>query len=118
MGTLRITTSVVNNMWQLEFAMEGTLDFPGDIFLYENTGTGLGPYFGVCSLSDYRKFQTYVNGVDIPVFGNKFIKHTIGVLTFAITEDPLVVKEKVIKDVKAFKAAYNAGQFSTTSTVI
>jgi hypothetical protein len=115
MSILRIITSVVDNKWKLEMNLEPGAIIPTDIFLYDNLGTGLGEYFGVCSAQDYKKYQTFQQGVDIPVFGNKYLKHNVGIFTFNIERDPLIIKGKVIADVKSFKETFNMGQ-STTST--
>lgn len=120
MGTLRIKTSVVENMWNLEMELvqEQGSTLPRDIFLYENTGSGLGEYVGVCSLQDFRKYQAHQVGVNIAVFGNKYIKHTVGLLKFNIERDPQPIKDKIIADVKAFKQTYNLGQSSTSTHMI
>lgn len=118
MSTLVITTTVEDNNWILTFSITEPSDFPRDIFIFENTGTGIGEYQGVCSLIDYSRFQTYSVGVNIPIFGNKFVKYTQGVMTFPIDVDPTPVRAKILADVRAFKAAYTAGASSTNTYTI
>jgi len=113
MSTLAITTTIEDNMWMLSFSLNEPSDIPRDIFIFENTGTGIGEYQGVCSLTDYGRFQTYVSGVDIPVFGTKFVKYDQGILIFPIERDPAPIRAKILSDVRAFKAAYISGSSST-----
>ena len=116
--TINIITSVVDNQWNLEFSLNEDADIPRDVFIFENTGSGIANYQGVCSLGDFRRFQTHVPGVDVPIFGNKYLKYSTGFLAFPIEKDPKLIKDKIIADVKAFKAAYTSGESSSETSVI
>lgn len=112
---LKIVTSISENNWQLEFSLNDNPEIPRDIFMFENLGEGLGQYQGVCTLNDYKKLQTYSPGVSIPVFGNKFLKYSIGKLSFPININPQLIRDKITADVKTFKAAFLASQNVTTN---
>lgn len=113
-----IKTSIKDNNWLLEFELNNDADIPTDIFMFINTGAGLGEYQGVCTLVDYRKLQTHVPGTDIPVFGNKFLKYNKGTMTFSIDIDPRTIKDKIVSDIKSFKAAYTQGSYSSENITI
>ena len=50
---------------------------PQAVFIYENKGTlELGLYQGVCSFEELQRLQVW-SGQIIPVFGNRFVRHTI-----------------------------------------
>lgn len=115
MINLQIKTTILNNKWVLEFELDQGSTIPRDIFIFENLGGSLGEYQGVCSLEDYRRFQTYVVGGNIPVFGNKFLKYDKGTMSFSIDIDPAPIKAKIVSDLKAFKAAFSTGESTTDS---
>jgi hypothetical protein len=115
MINLEIITKIENNMWVLEFQLNLDSTIPRDIFVFENTGAGIGEYQGVCTLEDYRRFQTHTPGAPIGIFGNKFLKYSQGTKTFSIDVDPEPVRAKIVDDVKTFKAAYLTGETSTAN---
>lgn len=116
MINLEVKTTILNNKWVLEFELNLDATIPRDIFVYENLGGGqLGEYQGVCTLEDYRRFQTYVIGGNIPAFGNKFVKYSKGVKSFSIDIDPIQIKAKIVDDIKTFKASFLIGESSTTN---
>lgn len=115
MINLEIITTIEDNFWVLEFQLNQESTIPRDIFIFENTGNGIGEYQGVCTLEDYRRFQTYVVGGNISVFGNKFVKYEKGLMRFSIDIDPTPIRAKIVADIKAFKAAYLIGNSTTTN---
>lgn len=115
MSTLTITSNIYAGNYVVEGYVTSTGDIPDDIFMYENTGAGLGAYQGVCSLADYKRMQTYA-GTPIPVFGNKFIKHNRANLIFDLTHSLVTIKTNLTDDVKAFKIEYQAEQTTSTTT--
>lgn len=115
MITLEMVTKIENNMWVLEFQLNIDATIPRDIFIFENTGSGIGEYQGVCTLEDYRRFQTHTPGAPIGVFGNKFLKYSQGTMIFSIDVDPSPIRTKIVNDVKTFKTAYLTGESSTTN---
>ena len=117
-STLLITTSVVGYEYVITSTMSSD-ELPVDIFMYENTGTELGDYQGVCTLEEYKRLQSYI-GADIPIFGNKFLKWNQAIvhIPFSAGIDPSTVSNKLVLDVKAFKIAYLASQNSTQTIII
>jgi hypothetical protein len=104
--TLNIVTSTDNTDWILTFSLVSPADIPLDIFVYLNTGTGLGQYQTICAVSDYLKIQQYTPGVNVPIFGNQFLKHTIGVLTAPLSTNVVSLRSKLVADVTAFKTGW------------
>lgn len=94
-GTTRIITCVVN----------GGADIPSDIFLYENDNGVPGTFFAVCALSDYQRFQTYT-GTPIPVFGNKYVKQTLGQKELDVNIDYSTVAPTFVQNCTDFRNAY------------
>lgn len=115
--TLTIVTSVENDKWKLEMSLNEAADIPRDIFLYENTGAGLGEYQTICSFQDYAKFQKHEANVNVPVFGNKYLKHTVGILYAPLDYNLTTLRAKLTKDVKDFKAAYMTSTSSVTVAI-
>lgn len=107
--SINLSTSVSGSIWSIQGSVVSGADIPTDIFMYENTGTGLGDYIGVCTLQDYKRIQTYQPEVDIAVFGNKYLKHTQLNRTLALEKDPKLITDKIITDVKTFRAEFLAG---------
>lgn len=112
-SSLSINTSVVESEYVINAVLTST-DIPVDIFMYENTGDGLGAYQGVCTLQEYKRLQFYA-GVDIPVFGNKFLRWNQAVIHVPLSSNitPTSVSDKLVLDVRTFKTTYLATQSST-----
>lgn len=72
-ANLTITKSIEDGKWSIYMVVANGADIPSDIFLYTNNDGVLGDFVAVCSLADYLRFRTYM-GVNIPVFGNKYLK--------------------------------------------
>ena len=116
MSTLTTTTTITNDEYLIQASVTSTGDIPPDVFLYENLGTTvLGSYQAVCSLDDYRRVQTFT-GIAIPIFANKYVKYTSGLIHVPLGRDPVPVVNKVIADVKSFKTAYLAASSTTVTT--
>ena len=112
MSNLTVEISIVNGNYQITAHVTSTGDMPADIFMYENVGsTILGQYQGVCTLEEYKSLQTF-SGAAIPSFGNRFVKTSSLIMSFPLSTDAVSIKTKIIKDVKAFKAAYDAAATS------
>lgn len=118
MSNLQIITSIKNNSWVLEFELAIDATTPRDIFLFENKGETLGEYQGVCTIEDYRRFQTFTEGISIPVFANKFLKYYKGLMIFSLDNDPDPIRKKIVADVKSFNLAYTTGNTSTSVYVV
>lgn len=70
-------------------------NLPGEIFVYENTGTtALGAYVGVCNLDELSRLQVYSASAAIPKFANKYIRHNTAKILLGLTEDhtPYITK--------------------------
>ena len=115
---LLVTTSVENNLWKIVFSITSSNEITLDIFVWENLGTGLGTYMTVATLKDYKAMQTYQVGVDVPVFGNKFLKHTTGILTAPLTYNLEDLVDKIVADVTAFKQEFLTSSNSTQNITI
>lgn len=116
-ATLSISKAIEGGNWKLT-AVVTLGDIPTDVFMYENTGTGLGDYVGVCALSDYMRIQTHSPGTNVPLFGNKFLKFSTGIILVPLSSDPQVTIDKVIADVRAFRVSYQAAPGSSQVIVI
>ena len=116
-ATVSLTKAVEGQFWKVT-ALITAGDIPADIFMYENTGEGLGDYFGVCSLTDYQRIQTHSPGIDVPLFGNKFLKFSTGIVKVPLSENVQVTIDKIVADVRAFRLAYLAAPGSTQVVVI
>lgn len=105
--SLSVTVSVSEEKYLVSANITST-DIPVNIFLYENNGTGLGDYIGVCSLQEYLKVQDYVPGTPTPLFGNKLLKTTYVSKSIPLTSDPQAVADNIAAGCKGFKAEYAA----------
>jgi len=107
-GTWQITASLLPG---------GTL--PRDIFTWTNTGTSeLGQYQGVCNLQEYQRFQTFSGTPVTPVFGNRFVKYTKGVISNIPSSKLTQVKNCIIAEVQALSSAFETAGTNTTITNI
>lgn len=116
-ATLSINKEIDGPDWKITVTVTAG-DTPPDIFLYGNTGTGLGSYIGVCSLNDYKRIRTHVPDTETPVFGNKFLKFTQGIARVPLSENVQATIDKIVADVRAFRIAYLAAPGSTQVVVI
>jgi len=63
-------------------------NLPGEIFIYENTGTTtLGEYIGICNLDELSRLQVYNSSTAIPKFANKYLRHNTAKILLSLTED-------------------------------
>lgn len=116
-NTLEVTTTLVNDHWNISAQLGSGETIPRDIFIYENTGTtSLGTFFGTCNISDLTKFQVYT-GEAIPIFGNRYLRHDIANISVYKQEDLAGVVEVLLKNVTNFKLAYLSTS-STTQTFV
>ena len=116
-ATISATKAIEGDLWKITLVVTSG-DIPADIFMYENTGHGLGDYVGVCSINDYRRMQTHVPNVDVALFGNKFLKYSQGVKLIPLSLDPQATIDKMVVDIKTFRTAFLAAPGSTQIVVI
>jgi hypothetical protein len=109
---VEITKQISDGSWVVSVTVLSGSDLPNDVFAYENTGTGLGPYFGVVSLPEYERLSRW-EGVPVPIFGNKYLKDTSARVAIPLSTDPTLVIDKITKDLRAFRAAFLAVYSST-----
>lgn len=103
-----ISTSIqVNdNSYLIQASIGSGSDIPIDIFVYENLGTQLGEYIGVCSIQQWINLTGYSPGEEIPVFGNRYVKQTSVAKTIPITSNPQAVVDNIVKDITDFRTKY------------
>lgn len=111
---LNLTTTLYNDYYLVEVEIDTNSGFPKDIFMYENTGAGLGEYQGVCTLGEFKRLVTFQE-IPIPIFGNKILKYVKGSVKVPLDNDVSAIRDKIIKDVKTFKLALESEGSSTQS---
>lgn len=112
MTTLTVTKDLQNGSWVITGQISGG-SLPTAIFVYENSGTNvLGPYAGVVNFEDIARFQQWA-GVAIPTFGNKFVRHTTGIINVTQGSDPDVVISRLTDSVKILNSTFTAKHSST-----
>lgn len=116
-STLNITKQLSNDKWVITATISPGGTLPQQIFTYENTGTTeLGEYFGVIAAVDLPRIQIW-EGVAVPVFGNKYIRHSTGTLHVSLDDDPdvaiSVIKAAVQRLSKTFSAVQTTVQVHT-----
>lgn len=116
MSSMTINTVIDGDEYILTVGITPTDGIPTNIFSYENSGEGLGTYQAVCTLDEYKRFQTY-SGTPIPVFGNKFIKWSQAVIRVPLSRPLQPVIDKVAGDLRVFIASFNAAQ-DTNQTIV
>lgn len=110
---VQITKTINGSNWVITAQVLSGADIPLDVFLYENTGTpDLGGYFGVANMQDYTRMQTWTGGT-IPVFGNKYVKHTVANIILPVELSVTSVIANIKASVTRFKAEYLAGSSSS-----
>lgn len=105
-ASLTVTTTILEDQILVEADVAEGGDIPQAIFLYENTGTDeLGKYFGVCSRTDYERFQEWT-GTPIPVFGNKFVRYTVGRNYVPLGTSTAGIEKNMVDSCKKFRLEY------------
>lgn len=116
--SVSITSGVQGNNLVVEAHLVTPADIPLDVFLYENTGTAtLGAYMGVANLQDYQRIQVWT-GAEIPVFGNKFVKHTQAHIILPLTVSAASVTSILKAGLTQFRTEYLALGSVTVVSVI
>lgn len=113
-----ITQRIESGKRVIEVTVAEGSDIPRDIFLWENSGTGLGEFFAVCSGADYARFQTW-NGNPVPVFGNKYLKTTVGRRIMDLSTSPDAFIAATRENCTNFRLAYlgSAAEVSNTYSI-
>jgi len=105
-ATLTVTTTVLSDKILVQAEVGPGADIPDAIFLYDNTGgTELGEFFAVCAKSDYERFQEWT-GTPIPVFGNKYVRYTIGRKYLPLGSSTTNVEATFVENAKKFRLEY------------
>lgn len=117
-STLNITKELLVDHWLITASLATGASLPPDIFLFLNTGTEvLGDFFGVCSVSDITRLNTYT-GVIVGLFGNKYLKYHQAKIKVALEDDVAAVVTALVKNVTNLSIAYKAKVTSTQSYLI
>lgn len=116
-STLNITKQLSNDAWTITATISPGGTLPLEIFTYENTGTiELGDFFGIIAAVDLPRVQIWQNAA-IPVFGNKYIRHSVGTIHVSLDEDSdaaiSIIKAAVQKLSKTFSAVQTTVQVFT-----
>jgi hypothetical protein len=112
-SSLSITKELTNSGWVITAAVLPGGTLPLEIFVYENTGTSeLGDYVGVISVDNIPRLQIW-NNTPIPAFGNKFVRHNVGVLIVTSGSDPDAVITVLKNSVQDLSTKLQAEQSST-----
>lgn len=110
---VQITKFISSGNWIINAVVLSPADIPLDVFLYENTGTTeLGGYFGVANMQDYTRIQSWAGDV-IPVFGNKYVKHSVANIILPVELNANSVIENIKSSITRFKAEYLTGASET-----
>lgn len=112
---LSITTSLSVDEHVVQAEIVGPSTFPTFIFMFENTGSSLGDYYGVCTLGEYERMSKFV-GTSIPIFGNKFLRSNTAIIRIPLDRAVQPIIDKLILDVKSFKAAFLSS--ATTNIIV
>lgn len=115
-ANLIVTTELQEDTWAVTVKVDPASDIPGDIFFFENTGTPtLGPYVGVCSLDEYRRFSLW-QGAVIPVFGNRYLRNSSLLLYVPVNDILQPIIDTIVSRAQIFRTEYlNAAQIVTTN---
>lgn len=116
-STLNITKALTDDGWSIQATLTSTV-LPIEIWVYENTGTTtLGSWYSVISPLDLPRIQIWT-GAAIAVFGNKFVRHSVGNILLTGTENVDDVISRLKASVQAFSTLFKANQTSTSTTTI
>lgn len=113
---LQITTQLNNDLWTITATVIPGGTLPQGIFIYNNTGSDvLGPYIGVCNISELTRLQLWSGSV-LPVFGNKFVRYSQAKINISIQEDLDSVIQNLINTATLLSKEIQA-QGNSTQTV-
>lgn len=109
-----ITTELVSDHYLITVTLNPSSDIPQSVFIYTNTGDGtLGEYQGVCSIDELTRLKQFQPGVVIPIFGNKFLRHTEAKIKVAFGTNPSLVSDSVKNALKLLSSAYGLARSNT-----
>lgn len=118
-STLNLTTALVGDHWLISGGLVAGGTLPLEIFIYENTGTGiLGDFYGTCNVQELGRLQIFQPGTPIPVFGNKYVRFGQVKIEVPLDDDPAAVVSALVNNVKSLSAAYSAQVTTVTSYTI
>lgn len=115
-ASLQITISIINDKRVLEAVVTPGGDIPVEIFLYANTGQGLGDFFAVCSYSDFSRFRVDP-GVPTPTFGNGYLRSSVGRQSLELDADYQSVIKSWTDSASKFRAEYLTNAVPSVQTV-
>lgn len=113
---LSVSVSLEKEYWLITAKLLDETILPKDIFVYENTETSaLGNFFGTCSLKDLGRLRVY-QGVQIPMFGNKYIRYEEAKIKVTLDQGRAAVDSAIaslVKNVQALSTSYQTQSAST-----
>lgn len=115
-ASLQITTSIVGDKRVIEAVVTPGGDIPAEIFLYTNTGQGLGDFFAVCSYSDFSRFRVDP-GVPTPTFGNGYLRSSVGRQFLELDVDYQSVIKSWTDSAGKFRAEYLTNSVPSVQTI-
>lgn len=117
-STLLVTKELKNDHWLITMEIQPGGTLPPEIFVYTNTGTSaLGEFYGVCSVDELTRLQKFV-GVEIPMFGNKYVKYGSAKIKIDLATEVQPVIDATIANIRSLSIAYQAQITSTTTYTI
>jgi len=117
-SVLTVTKQLSNTGWTITASITPGGTLPTQIFTYENTGTTtLGPYAGVIGAIDLPRIQIW-NSIAIPVYGNKYVRHSVATILVTPPTDPDLVITELAASVGSFSKEFQSMQSSTQTFTI
>lgn len=111
---LTVTVELRDEAWSITGEVSSSQVLPSAIFAYENSGENtLGVYYGVCSLAEYQRFPIW-EGVAIPKFGNRFVRHTQAKILLPLNSDVQRTVDNMVNTAKTLKTELQANPSTTT----
>lgn len=116
---LNTTTTIVNDHYLITGSLNDGGSLPKEVFIYTNTGDGtLGEFYGTCNLQELGRLQVFTPGIPIPIFGNKYVRHSEVKIKVSLQDSPTSVITALVFNVKTLSKAYaNQGTVSASHTI-
>lgn len=116
MSVLNFKSRVTSEGYVVTCSVTSSGSFPSDVFLMRNSDNGPTEFMAVCSMNDFKMYQTWV-GVPIRVFGNRYVKVFSFTITLDLSKDVNAFKNLLVSDLRKLKAEFDAAGPDTTETI-
>lgn len=111
---LEVNKTLSDDHWVVTAEITSSSLLPQAIFIYTNNGTEvLGDFFGTCSVDELNRLRQF-EGQPIPLFGNKYIRHTQAKIKVSIEADANAVIAALVQNVKRLSIEYQSKPSITT----